>query len=263
VADVKLSLLQNAHSFAIEALSKAILAENEPAQWKYAILNLVQAIELSLKELLRRQHPSLIYKGVDKQTETVSLKFARSRLEQIAGIKFDKTDLDSIQTASEYRNRIVHYEFNFKTEDAKLIFAKLLGFLQNFHSAHFDNHLSSIIPSSVWQEAVGVLDYAKELFERAQARWTAEKIDPSLIWACRHCCWEAFVIQDNKNTCYVCGVTDKIYECDECHQLLYCDDHSDFQKDGKRTCRRCINAMEGIESHWSDDEEYRKLIGLE
>ena len=262
MADVKLSLLQNAHSFLVEALSRAILAEKDSTQWKYAILNLVQTIELSLKELLRRQHPSLIYKDVDKQTETVSLKFARSRLEQIAGIKFDKTDIDSIQKASEYRNLIVHYEFDFKAVDAKLIFAKLLGFLQDFHSAHFDNHLSNIIPSFVWQEAVGVLDYATELFERAQSRCKTEKIDQSLIWACRHCCWEAFVIQDNKNTCYVCGAADTIFECDECHRRLYCDDHSDFQKDGKRICRSCINAMEGIKSHWSDDEENRKLIGL-
>ena len=91
----------------MEALSRAILAEKDSTQWKYAILNLVQAIELSLKELLRRQHPSLIYKDVDKQTETVSLKFARSRLEQIAGIKFEKTDLDSIQTASEYELSLI------------------------------------------------------------------------------------------------------------------------------------------------------------
>jgi hypothetical protein len=263
VAEVKLSLPENAHSFIVEALSKAILAEKDSIQWKYAILNLVQAIELSLKELLRRQHPALIYKNIDKPSETVSLEFARLRLEKIAGVVFDKTDISSIETASNYRNQIVHYEFTFKDTDLKLVFAKLLGFLQNFHSAHFNNSLNKIIPSSVWQEAVGVLDYATELFERAQARWKAEKIAPSLIWACRHCCWEAFVIQDNKNTCYVCGATDTIFKCDECHQLLYCDDHSDFQKDGKRICRRCINAMDGIESHWSEDEEYRRLIGLE
>ena len=244
MADVKLLLLQNAQSFVAEALFKAILAEKDSTQWKYAILNLVQAIELSLKELLRQQHPSLIYKDVDKQTETVSLKFARSRLEQIAGIKFEKTDLDSIQTASEYRNRIVHYEFNFKAEDAKLIFAKLLGFLQDFHSAHFDNHLSNIIPSSVWQEAVGVLDYATELFERAQSRCKAEKIDPDLIWACRHCCWESFVIQSDINRCYVCGAKDSTFRCDECHRLSYWTASVDFEKNGTRICRRCINLMD-------------------
>lgn len=263
MAEVKLSLLENAHSFIVEALSKAILAEKDSIQWKYAILNLVQAIELSLKELLRREHRALIYRDIDKQGETVSLEFARLRLEKIAGITFDKADISSIKTASNYRNQIVHYEFDFKDADLKLVFAKLVGFLQHFHSSHFGKPLNKIIPEKLWEEAVGVLHYAMELYERAQARSKAEGIDPSLIWACRHCCWKAFVIENNKNICYVCGTPDKIYECDECHQLLYCDDHSDFQKDGKRICRHCINAMEGIESHWSDDEEYRKSIGLE
>jgi len=244
VAEVKLSLLENAHSFVVEALSKAILAEKDSAQWKYAILNLVQAIELSLKELLRRQHHALIYRNIDKPSETVSLEFARLRLEKAAGIVFDKADISSIETASDYRNKIVHYEFAFKDVDLKLVFAKLLGFLQHFYSAHFDKSLNKIIPSQLWQEAVGVFDYAKELFERAQARWENEKIDPTLIWHCRHCCWEAFVIQDNINTCYVCGASDTIFECDECHYLFYCDDSSDFQNDGKRTCKRCIDQME-------------------
>jgi hypothetical protein len=135
-----------------------------------------------------------------------------------------------------------------------VVFARLLGFLQHFHTTHFDKPLNKIIPSQDWQEAVRVLEYAKELFERAQARWKAEKVDPNLIWACRHCCWEAFVIQDNINTCYVCGIADAIFKCDECHHLLYCD-ASDFQKDGKRICRRCIDQMEG---HWSDDEQCRR-----
>ena len=244
VADVKLSLLQNAHSFLVEALSKAILAEKDSTQWKYAILNLVQAIELSLKELLRCEHPALIYRNVDKPGETVSLEFARLRLEKIAGVVFDKADVHSIETASNYRNQIVHYEFTFKDTDLKLVFAKLLGFLQQFHSTHLDQPLSKIIPSQLWQEAVGVLDYAKEFFERAQAKWKAEKIDPSLIWACRHCCWEAFVIQDNKNTCYVCGATDTVFECDECHRLRYWTPSSDFEKGGTRICSHCIELME-------------------
>ena len=255
MADIKLSLLENAHSFIVEALSKAILAEKDSTQWKYAILNLVQAIELSLKELLRRQHPALIYRDVDKQNETVSLKFARSRLEQIAGITFEQADLNSIQKASDCRNEIVHYQFSFKDTEMKLVFAKLLGFLQHFHLTHFDKPLNKIIPNQLWQEVVGVLDYAKELFEKAHARCKTEKIDPDLIWACRHCCWESFVIQDNINTCYVCGETDTIFECDECRHLLYTDDYTDFQKDGKRICKRCIDQMDG---NCSDDDEYRR-----
>ncbi len=260
MADIELSLLENAQSFLVEALSKAILAERDSTQWKYAILNLVQAIELSLKELLRRQHPALIYRDVDKQGETVSLKFARTRLEHIAGIMFEKADLNAIQKASDYRNEIVHYQFSFKDTEMKLVFAKLLGFLQHFHLTHFGKALHEIIPHQVWHEVVGVLDYAKELFEKAQARCKAERIDSNLIWACRHCCWESFVIQDNINTCYVCGAIDTIFKCDGCHHLLYCDDYNDFQKDGKRICKHCIDQMDG---NCSDDDECRRSVNLE
>jgi len=263
VAEVKLSLLENAQNFIVEALSKAILAEKDSNQWKYAILNLVQAIELSLKEHLRRQHPALIFKNIDKPTETVSLEFARLRLERIAGVVFDRADISSIETASNYRNQIVHYEFTFKDTDLKLVFAKLLGFLQHFHSTYFDQPLNKIISEKVWGEAIGVLDYAQEFFQRAQAKWKTEKIDPSLIWTCRHCCWDAFVVQDGINTCYVCGAKDEVYECAECHQLSYCET-PDFQKGEKRICERCTNAMSLAEAiPWLDDDEYRRLIGLD
>ena len=62
---LKFSLLENSHSFIAEAAQKAVEATNEPHNWKFAILNLVQAIELSLKEMLRREHPILIYKNID------------------------------------------------------------------------------------------------------------------------------------------------------------------------------------------------------
>jgi len=54
---LKLTLQDNAISFAEESLSNAIVAKESPQRWKFAILSLVQAIELSLKEVLKREHP--------------------------------------------------------------------------------------------------------------------------------------------------------------------------------------------------------------
>ena len=69
---MKISLLQNAYSFLEEALSKAIKAENEPIHWKFATLNLVQAIELSLKEKLSQEHPVLVFQQIDSPKNTVN-----------------------------------------------------------------------------------------------------------------------------------------------------------------------------------------------
>ena len=61
---MKISLLQNTYSFLEEALGKAIKAEKDQFHWKFAVLNLVQAIELSLKEKLRREYPILIFQNM-------------------------------------------------------------------------------------------------------------------------------------------------------------------------------------------------------
>lgn len=50
MTQLTLSLLQNAESFLAEGLSKAVLAERDVGEWKFAIFNLVQCIELALKE---------------------------------------------------------------------------------------------------------------------------------------------------------------------------------------------------------------------
>ena len=83
---LKLTLEENAISFAEDALANAIVAEETPKRWKFAILSLIQAIELSLKELLRRQHPYPIYKNVDNPDKTVGIDQATHRFRLIAGI---------------------------------------------------------------------------------------------------------------------------------------------------------------------------------
>ena len=72
----------------IEAIRKAISARSDVRQWPFAVLHLVQAVELIMKELLRRQHPIFIYENIDSPRNTVTLAQAMSRLENsaIAGI---------------------------------------------------------------------------------------------------------------------------------------------------------------------------------
>ena len=80
MSQVTLTLLDNAHNFIGEALRKAVLSEKDQGQWKFAIFNLVQAIELLLKEKLRQEHRILIFKNIDKPETTVSIESAITRL---------------------------------------------------------------------------------------------------------------------------------------------------------------------------------------
>lgn len=237
-----ISLLQNAYSFLEEALSKAVKTENEPIHWKFATLNLVQAIKLSLKEKLGQEHPILVFQKIDLPKNTVNLGTALKRLQDIVGIKFSQADIKAISKASNLRNEIVHFEFELNAKESKLAFAKLLGFLSHFHTIHLDSPLDSVIDSELWQEALSIFDYAEELFKRAEKIFEEKDIDPSLIWTCAQCDWDAFVIQDDINTCYLCGYHSDIVECPDCDEFYYMDDCHELQTGDERFeyfCREC------------------------
>ena len=255
---MKISLLQNAYSFLEEALSKAIRAEEQPIQWKYATLNLVQAIELSLKEKLRREHPILIFQQIDSPKNTVNLEAALSRLQSIGKLNFSQSDMHTISKASKLRNLIVHYEFELRAEESKLIFAKLLGFMSHFHTMHLDSPLDAALSGDLWQEALSIFDYAEELFNRAEDIFKEKGFDPSLIWTCAKCEWHAFVVEEDINTCYVCGFSSEIIECDNCREYFYIDDSHELQTDYNEFNRFCNACYEKIIRE--DDRYYHEMM---
>jgi len=215
---LKLNLLQNSHSFLSEALAKAVAAESDLAQWKFAIFNLTQAIELSLKERLRLFHPLLILQNVDKREQTVTLKGALLRLCDGCNLPLSRIDVDTIKSAAEWRNQIVHSEFALNTVELKSAFAKLIGFVMHFHRTWLNENLEEKIETPLWRKAVSIQAYGEELFERAKERFAHDEVDPSLSLVCPKCGWEAFVIQNGTNTCYVCGCAEDIILCDGCGQ---------------------------------------------
>src|ERR1035437_4592384 len=242
MSEIKLSLLENSTNFLEYSLSEAIAAEENPHVWQYAILHLVQSIELLLKELLRRQHPIFIFKDIDKPKDTVSLLYAVSRLRDIAKIEFNDHDIKTITLASKFRNQIVHYEFSFKEDEVKSIYAKLLGFLQNMFVVHFGTKLDNIIKPKVWHEAVKIIEYTSELLLRAKERFQKEQIDDQFILECRKCHQISFVIQDDIDTCYVCGVQDDVAICDLCEEYFYLDElAASHEYDDKLYCNDCLH----------------------
>jgi hypothetical protein len=66
-----MSLLDNAYDSVNESLRLAQRAETSERAWKFAILNLVQAIKLLLKERLYRENRLFIYDNIDKPRNTV------------------------------------------------------------------------------------------------------------------------------------------------------------------------------------------------
>jgi HEPN domain-containing protein len=60
---VRMNLLENAYDFLNEALRSAERAGQDPQAWKFAVLHVVQAIELLLKARLQAEHPVLTRSG--------------------------------------------------------------------------------------------------------------------------------------------------------------------------------------------------------
>ena len=226
---MKITLLQNAYGFLEEALSKAIKAEKEPIHWKYAALNLVQAIELSLKERLKREHPILIFQKVDSPKNTVNLDAALNRFQKIATLKFSESDIGTISKASKLRNRIVHFEFDLNEKEVKLIFAKLLGFLSHFHAVHLESKLDESIEPDLWQEAVYIFEFSEELYRRAEKIFEDKGINLGEVLLCPVCEWDAFVIYNNENTCYVCGYYSNVENCKDCGTLIFENEWHELQ----------------------------------
>jgi Zn finger protein HypA/HybF involved in hydrogenase expression len=253
MAKIEFTLLENSYNFLNFSLHQAIEAEVNPEKWKYAILHLVQAIELILKERLRQEHPALIFRDVDKQKDTVSLEYAASRLQKISRIEFDKSDLDTVWLATNFRNQIVHYEFSIEILEIKSIYSKLIGFFQSFLLKQFKISLDSIISKEIWGKAIIIIEYVNELLKRAEERFKNESIDEKWIFECPKCHQYSFVIQDDINTCYVCGHVDQMEKCDWCEDYFYIYDlQSLHEYDDKLYCNDCYSEMQN--RHRYDDE---------
>lgn len=106
---LQLSLLENAYDSLNDSLESVVHAEHEPRGWKLAVFLLAHAIELFMKERLRREHRLLVYTNVDRPGHTVSMEIALDRLRAV-GAAIDPADERVIRTAIGWRDRIAHNE---------------------------------------------------------------------------------------------------------------------------------------------------------
>lgn len=160
----KYSLIENSYRFLNESLRHAKKAPRNIHDWPFAILNIIQAIELVLKHILRGHHPILVYENVDKPKNTVSLCQALDRLITIAKISVDEKERSMIHKANKYRNLILHYEFHVNEAEFKNIFAQLFEFMHYFHQRHLKSELHSKIQKDLWGVEARYIKYFKNNF---------------------------------------------------------------------------------------------------
>lgn len=220
---LKLSLIENSHNFLVEAVKKAIEARTDVHQWKFSILNLVQALELTLKEVLRREHPIFIYENIDLPKNTITISQALSRIEndKILGIFISKSEKKKIKKAIELRNKITHFELDITEEYAMVKFSELFAFLIFFQARFLKIEIDEILKQDYIDATLEIERCYKELKRKAYQRIEEEGFTEDLIWLCPNCGEETFVIDDSQNVCFLCRYYDEIVECPQCSNLCF------------------------------------------
>lgn len=227
---INLSLIENSHAYLREAVAKALDATSDIRHWQFAILNLVQSLELGLKAALAAIHPVLVYEDVDNPKNTVNPIRALHRLEnsKIGGLTFSDRDKTRIQSAIKVRNEVTHSDFTLTGKYAAAKFFEIFAFVSDFQRRHLATAVSDFIPAKDFQRLVQIRKLLDELVARATTRIAEEGVDNDLVWACPGCGEDTFVVDDAASGCYACTYSEPVVECAHCSQLTFENEMTSF-----------------------------------
>jgi hypothetical protein len=243
----ELSILDNANDFVEEALTSAFEAEQHPKRWKFAIFCIVQAIELVLKEGLKREHEWLIYESVDKRKNTVGWRTAVSRLSSLGLVEFSSEELKEVEFAFEKRNSIAHHHVEIDPKRLKPAFAKLLGLLSDLYRKVLDDDVRTAVPDSIFRRIVRLEDYGLELAKRVPAESEARLS----LEECPDCGWLAFdVNEDYEAICHVCPTKEDVLFCNDCDSLVIRG--LEYEYSNEHLCISCFERRAGHDQHMED-----------
>jgi hypothetical protein len=216
MSKLKLDLIKNSTSYFREAIAYAQRDELDETRWKFAIINVVQAMELAFKEKLRRIHPVLIYSAVDDRRDTISLKTALKRLVDpgIGGLLVAEKDPRKIETTVKLRNELTHFECEHEHEYMEAKFADIFSFMIFFYREHLGLKTEEFIDYDDHQRIIGLVKTRTELRARARSYIKTEGfID---VWICPSCDESTFVAQNGE--CCFCHHKEAVLECASCGQ---------------------------------------------
>ena len=157
MAVTKYNLTDNAYSFINESLLNVRKSKRHEYYWSFAILHIIQGLELLMKEVLRREHPVLVFENIETQKNTVSISQALERLIRVAQVDVDAKERGMIRRAINYRNLITHYEYSLNEKHFKSVYIQLFEFLHYFHHKHLNAELHEHISKARWKAEAELL----------------------------------------------------------------------------------------------------------
>lgn len=163
-AHLTLSLEDNAYAFLNQSLQHYRKTSRNIQEWPFALLHIVQSLELLLKQVLETINPILIYKDIDQPgKQTVSLEQALHRLENLR-VPIEEKERAVIRRAALKRNLVVHYKVELNRFEWKKLYAQLFEFLHFFHHKHLKTELHSHIARDNWNVEARLMLFFRENF---------------------------------------------------------------------------------------------------
>jgi len=214
---IKLSLLENAFDYILNAVQQLQGKRPSKRRIKYGIVHLWSGVELLIKKRLMDEHWSLIFRDINKADrkalnsgDFVSVYFdeAVTRLKNICGIDISDHN-DILKKIREDRNRLEHFGITLSKEAAVSNIVKAWNFVLDFTSAHID--LSNEAASEKLFEKIRRKIIAHEEFVKERLKVIDPEIQkirseeyPYTIIDCPECLQETLLLKGGDCECLFC-----------------------------------------------------------
>ncbi|MCM3259096.1 hypothetical protein M3664_14920 [Paenibacillus lautus] len=256
--DISLQMVENGLDFIVKSIETV---EKSDEDLKYSIINLHAGLQLLLKEILFREHWSLIFQKIEtaKKEKLESGDFVSvnhdtliQRLQDICGIKFEKQLLDDINWLRKERNKIEHYHLAIKLDVLKSNIVRLFAYLVPFIKSEM---IDSGYIASDNEMLSEIIEYLNEFDDYVNSRLELieDKVSKAqTVLQCPACYHETVEFIDETDAfCHFCdehidsftsryidnfvdtyshikdGGESPLMECPECDQetFIYLDEH--------------------------------------
>ena len=207
-----MSLLANGIDFILGAAERAKIGA--PRDLKYAMLHLVDGVELLVKARLEQEHWTLLFVQVDKASQeklrsgdfkSVDFEQAYRRLRDIVGVEIDAPVWKHLNDLRKLRNRTRHYNIDFELDQVQSLLAECLNFCHPFCNEQFphlaDNSPEKQMLDQIWEHLV-----SNKAFVDARMRAIAPELNGSLPWQCPACWQEAVIVDADDTLCKFCRI---------------------------------------------------------
>ncbi len=207
---ISFHIMENALDYVLSAAEHAKL--KSARSWKYAILHLVAGIELLLKARLQEEHWSLLFQRVDQASGanlqsgnfvSVDFQTACNRLENIAGISIEESDLSYLNELRDIRNRVQHFAIEIEIAQVKALVAKGINFFLEFSQANLNEQVLAM-DKPMRQIHKHLRDY-EEFIESRMAEIAPQLENAPDLIECPICWQVTFKIGEGDPFCPFCG----------------------------------------------------------